>query len=112
MAIAGFASVLLVANRFESFLSVVAVTMAIGGALPQLVESLREKHLEGVSVVTWALGAVNSLLWAVYGVCEGSVPVIVASATGVPICAVIAYRAWISHRDLAHVGNEYATPPV
>jgi uncharacterized protein with PQ loop repeat len=50
----------------------ILATVAVGGAvviyLPQMMMTLRSRNLVGVSVVSWALGLVTGLAWALYGV--------------------------------------------
>lgn len=62
-----------------TLLGLVAATLTTAAFVPQALHSLRTRNLEGVSLGMYATFTLGVLLWLVYGVLIGSVPVIAAN---------------------------------
>lgn len=72
----------------------------IGSALwmlPQLRSALTAPDLRGVSVPAFALVALESLGWAVYGGLTGSPSYLIGPAVQLPSASIIAWRTWRNH---------------
>ena len=67
--------------------------------LPQLRTALTQADLRGVSVPAFALVAVESLGWVVYGLLTGSPSYLIGPSVQIPSTTIIAVRAWRSHRS-------------
>ena len=48
--------------------------------VPQFIEVLVMRHVDGVSLVTWAAYAVASLLWLAYGIIHKQKPIILSQS--------------------------------
>jgi uncharacterized protein with PQ loop repeat len=71
--------------------SVSAVLSALVN-LPQTVTALRTDDLSGLSRSTWAIGAFGSCLWTTYGIGNHSWPMLLASAEGAILSAIVLAR--------------------
>ncbi len=60
-------------------IGLVAATLTTAAFVPQALHSLRTRNLEGVSLGMYATFTLGVLLWLIYGVRIGSVPVIAAN---------------------------------
>jgi len=74
-------------------LTVLATALSITMFLPQLVTVLRDGASQGVSVTTWALGAVSSVIWAWYSFAIGKPGLAVCHVVILPVSIIIAVRA-------------------
>lgn len=94
----------------ESFIGVVAI--AIGGTaiIPQTIRSARTDHQVGLSALTYAVIAVMSVSWAIYGVMLGDAFIIAPNFLVVPCALFISIRAVISHRRYDSTSEAVAVP--
>lgn len=94
----------------ESFIGVVAI--AIGGTaiIPQTIRSARTDHQVGLSALTYAMIAVMSVSWAIYGVMLGDAFIIAPNFLVVPCALFISIRAVISHRRYDSTSEAVAVP--
>lgn len=68
-----------------SFLGLAAATLTTFAFVPQTIKSMRERRTQDVSLMTCLMVASGVLLWLVYGVAKGDLPLIVANAITLPI---------------------------
>lgn len=94
----------------ESFIGVVAI--AIGGTaiVPQTIRSARTDRQVGVSALTFAMIAVMSVSWAIYGAVLGNAFIIAPNFLVVPCAIFISIRAMISHRRYDNTSEAVAVP--
>jgi uncharacterized protein with PQ loop repeat len=86
----------LVISRY--LLGVVAVAIGGTGIVPQVVRAARTSHLVGVSVVTFAMVAMMSVSWGIYGLMIDDLFVALPNVVIVPSSLFIMFRAMQSHR--------------
>ncbi len=91
-------------------ISAVAVTSAIVIYLPQMMVTLKSKDLEGVSVVSWAIALVTTLIWGVYGLLLHKPPVSIPSVVMVPSSLIILIQ--VSRHRLHGHALAGAPPPL
>lgn len=94
----------------DSFIGFVAT--AIGGTaiIPQTIRSARTNHQVGVSALTYAMIAVVSVSWAVYGAMLGNAFIIAPNFLIIPCALFISIRAVISHRRYGSTNEMVAVP--
>lgn len=94
----------------DVFIGVVAI--AIGGTaiIPQTIRSARTDRQVGVSALTFAMIAVMSTSWAIYGAILENVFIIAPNFLVVPCAIFISVRAVISHRRYDSTSEAMAVP--
>eukprot|EP01037_Dinobryon_pediforme_P011540 gene11540-11636_t len=57
--------------------------------LPQAIKTIRTKDTSGISLSMYALFTLGTLLWLIYGIMSGSMPVAVANAITLIFASII-----------------------
>lgn len=98
------------ASISEWFIGVVAI--AIGGTaiVPQTIRSARTDHQVGLSALTFAVIAVMSASWAIYGAILANAFIVAPNFLVVPCAIFISVRAVISHRRYDSTSEAVAVP--
>lgn len=82
----------------QDILGVLAVVVGGTGIVPQVVRAARTSHLVGVSVVTFAMVAIMSVSWGIYGLMIDDWFVALPNVGIVPSSLFVMFRAIQSHR--------------
>ena len=77
--------------RFDRFMILAGLVSPIA-TIPQIIKLFftHDEHAAGQSLTTWMVYAVLALLWAVYGVLNKQLAVLVGNAAGVVLYGVMA----------------------
>lgn len=57
--------------------------------LPQAIETIQTKNTSGISLAMYAVFTTGTLLWLIYGIMSGSLPVAIANAITLIFAAII-----------------------
>jgi MtN3 and saliva related transmembrane protein len=57
--------------------------------LPQAVKTIQTKNTSGISLAMYSLFTIGTLLWLIYGIMSGSLPVAVANAITLIFASII-----------------------
>ena len=61
--------------------------------LPQAIKTIQTKDTSGISLLMYAFFTVGTLLWLIYGIMSGSLPVAIANAiTLIFACIILVYK--------------------
>jgi MtN3 and saliva related transmembrane protein len=71
------------------FIGVVAGMLTTVAFVPQVLKVVRTKSTKDLSLGMFLLFAVGILLWFIYGLCIGSIPVILANGATLILTAII-----------------------
>lgn len=71
-------------------LGLVAASFTTASFIPQVITTWKTKNVSGISLPTYLILSVGLLLWLVYGLLKGDLPLIVANAIMVLLTATIA----------------------
>ncbi len=82
-----------------------AITTAAG--IPQVVKTYRTRHARDISIWQPILLNIGMLLWLIYGICLGDLPLILANAISI-LCYTLLIIMKISFKeDDNRKGNDY-----
>ena len=56
----------------------IVVVLSVTTMLPQIIKSFRTKSVKDISLVMLAIYITNTLLWVIYGILIGAIPIVVA----------------------------------
>ncbi|MHB1089928.1 MAG: SemiSWEET family transporter [Ilumatobacteraceae bacterium] len=94
----------------ESFIGVVAIVIGGSAIIPQTIRSARTSHQVGLSALTFAIIAVMSVSWAIYGAILGDAFIVAPNFLVVPCALFICVRAVGSHRRYGRTIEMVAVP--
>jgi MtN3 and saliva related transmembrane protein len=86
-------------------LGLVAGAITSGAAIPQVVRTYRTKHARDLSIWQPLLLDVGMLLWLIYGIEIGDLPVILANAFSI-VCYTFLIIMKISYKDDDNRGTD------
>ncbi len=72
-----------------NFIGILAGILTTSAFLPQVIKTVRTKSTKDISLVMFAVTSTGLLLWLLYGILAGAVPVIIANAVSLPLCLTI-----------------------
>lgn len=72
-----------------TLLGLIAGTLTTAAFLPQLVKALRSRSTKDISLLMYIVICIGILLWLIFGLCIGSLPVVAANAVTLLIAATI-----------------------
>jgi MtN3 and saliva related transmembrane protein len=70
-------------------LGLIAAALTTLSFVPQAIKSVRTRDLSGISLGMYSAFTCGVALWLVYGWVTAAMPVIVANAVTLPLCAII-----------------------
>ena len=73
------------------WLGIVAGTLTTVSFLPQVIKTFSTKHTKDISLLMYLLFSVGLILWTIYGVQVGSLPVILANSVTLVLSFAIIY---------------------
>jgi len=72
-----------------TLLGLIAGTLTTAGFLPQLIKAWKSHSTKDISLLMYVIICTGILLWLIFGLCIGSLPVIVANAATLLIAIAI-----------------------
>lgn len=75
--------------NIANLIGLVAGTLTTAAFLPQVIKTLKTKSTKDISLGMFSVTAAGLLLWLIYGIVSGALPVIVANAISLPLACVI-----------------------
>jgi MtN3 and saliva related transmembrane protein len=79
-----------------SITSIIGYLAAFGTTvsfLPQAIKTIQTKDTSGISLLMYAFFTAGTLLWLIYGIMSGSLPVAIANAiTLIFACIILVYK--------------------
>ncbi len=73
-----------------SVIGAMAAASTMAYALPQFVQLVRTRDVDGLSESTWALTAFNTALWTLYGFYIKSIPLMLPALVTIPVAVAVA----------------------
>ena len=70
-------------------IGLVAATLTTLAFLPQVIRIWRTRSAEDVSLGTFSMFSTGVVFWLIYGLLEGSIPVIVSNAVTLPLAIAV-----------------------
>lgn len=71
--------------------------------IPQAVKVIRTRNVKSLSASTYAMLFIGMLLWVVYGIIRGDLPIILANSIAGALCGIIlAMKLICRHQDEAN----------
>lgn len=76
-----------------TLLGFAAALLTTASFLPQAIKTIRTKDTSGISLFMYSIFALGTLLWFLFGLFTGNIPIIVANAiTLVFSCIILLYK--------------------
>ena len=78
-------------SKFEQIMVLVGLVSPIA-TIPQVIKvfATHRQHAAGQSLITWGIYTAISILWVIYGLRKGEVPLVVGNALGVIMYGLVA----------------------
>ncbi|MDN3658001.1 SemiSWEET transporter [Ferruginibacter paludis] len=71
----------------------IAAALTTGSFLPQAIKTIQTKDTSGISLFMYSLFALGTLLWLLFGLFSGNMPVLVANTvTLIFACIILVYK--------------------
>ncbi|HEY4134338.1 MAG TPA: SemiSWEET transporter [Alphaproteobacteria bacterium] len=77
-----------------TFIGLAAAVLTTSSFMPQVVKAWRTRSTRDLSLGMYLVFAAGSLLWLIYGLMTGQLPVILANGITFLLVAVILYCIW------------------
>lgn len=76
------------------YITIIGLLAAFGTTvsfLPQAIKTIQTKNTSGISLSMYALFTAGTLLWLIYGITSGSLPVTIANAVTLVFASIILF---------------------
>ncbi|HWZ14430.1 MAG TPA: SemiSWEET transporter [Mucilaginibacter sp.] len=76
------------------YITIIGLLAAFGTTvsfLPQAIKTIQTKNTSGISLSMYALFTAGTLLWLIYGITSGSLPVTIANAVTLVFAGIILF---------------------
>ena len=76
------------------YITIIGLLAAFGSTvsfLPQAIKTIQTKNTSGISLSMYALFTAGTLLWLIYGITSGSLPVTIANAVTLVFASIILF---------------------
>jgi MtN3 and saliva related transmembrane protein len=71
----------------------IAAALTTGSFLPQAIKTIQTKDTSGISLFMYSLFALGTLLWLLFGLFSGNMPILVANTvTLIFACIILVYK--------------------
>ena len=75
--------------NWVTILGLVAATFTTAAFVPQAVKIIRTKHTKDISIVMYSMLIVGIILWLIYGIMLGELPIILTNSVTLVFTAII-----------------------
>ena len=93
--------------NFVTNIGLVAGAITSLAAIPQVVRTYRTRHARDLSIWQPVLLVIGMLLWLVYGICLGDLPLILANAFSILCYALLIFMKIYFKEDDNRQRNDY-----
>jgi MtN3 and saliva related transmembrane protein len=79
--------------NFSTIIGLFAAACTTISFVPQAIHTIKTKDTSGISMGMYALFSFGTLLWLIYGIADGNLPIMVAnSITLIFACIILLYK--------------------